>query len=91
MKNKNTEFKPSFSDVRVHPNAFVDPRAELQDGVIISQGAIVGPDVTIGKGTEIGPNAVITGRTKIGQNNKVFPNVFIGLDPQDLKLSLIHI
>jgi len=41
--------------------------------------------VTIGKGTEIGPNAVISGRTQIGINNKVFPNVFIGLDPQDLK------
>ena len=85
MENKNTESKSSLSGVKVHPNAFVDPKAELHDGVIIAQGAIVGPDVTIGKGTEIGPNAVITGRTKIGINNKVFPNVFIGLDPQDLK------
>ena len=85
MENKNTESNSSFSGVKVHPNAFVDPRAELHDGVIISQGAIVGPNVTIGKGTEIGPNAVITGRTQIGNDNKVFPNVFIGLDPQDLK------
>jgi len=85
MKNKNTELKSSFRGVKVHPNAFVDPSAELHDGVIISQGAIVGPNVTIGKGTEIGPNAVIMGRTQIGSNNKVFPNVFIGLDPQDLK------
>ena len=85
MDNKNTESKSNFSGVKVHLNAFVDPKAELHDGVIIAQGAIVGPDVTIGKGTEIGPNAVITGRTKIGINNKVFPNVFIGLDPQDLK------
>ena len=85
MENKNTEFKLSFSGVKVHPTAFVDPSAELHDGVIISQGAIVGPDVTIGKGTEIGPNAVISGRTQIGVNNKVFPSVFIGLEPQDLK------
>jgi len=85
MENKNTEFKSSFSGTKVHPNAFVDPSAELHDGVIISQGAIVGPDVIIGKGSKIGPNAVITGRTQIGFNNKVFPNVFIGLDPQDLK------
>jgi len=85
MDNKNTELNSSFSGVSVHPNAFVDPSAELHDGVIISQGAIVGPNVTIGKGTEIGPNAVISGRTHIGINNKVFPNVFIGLDPQDLK------
>ena len=85
MYHKNTELNSSFSGVKVHPNAFVDPSAELHDGVIIAQGAIVGPDVTIGKGAEIGPNAVISGRPQIGINNKVFPNVFIGLDPQDLK------
>ena len=85
MESKNTELNSSFSGVKVHPNAYVDPGAELYDGVIISQGAIVGPNVTIGTGTEIGPNAVITGRTQIGRNNKIFPNVFIGLDPQDLK------
>ena len=85
MDHKNTQLNSSSSGVKVLPNAFVDPSAELHDGVIISQGAIVGPDVTIGKGTEIGPNAVISGRTQIGKNNKVFPSVFIGLDPQDLK------
>jgi len=85
MENKNTEFKSSFSGAKVHPNAFVDPKAELHDGVIISQGAIIGPNVSIGERTEIGPNSFITGRTQIGKNNKVFPNVFIGLDPQDLK------
>ena len=51
MENKNTELNSSFSGVKVHPNAFVDPSAELHDGVIVSQGAIIGPDVTIGKGT----------------------------------------
>ena len=59
MENKNTELNSSFSGVKVHPNAFVDPSAELDVDVIISQGAIVGPNVTIGKGTEICPNAVI--------------------------------
>ena len=83
--NKNNEFRIDFEGVKIHPNAFVDSKAVLHDGVIISQGAIVGPNVSIGEGTEIGPNAVIAGRTQIGRNNKVFPNVFIGLDPQDLK------
>ena len=85
MEKKNTELMSSFNGVKVHQNAFVDPSAELHDGVIIAQGAIIGPNVTIGEGTEIGPNAVIAGRTQIGRNNKVYPNVFIGLDPQDLK------
>jgi len=85
MENKNTKLESSFSGAKVHPSAFVDPSAELHDGVIIAQGANVGPNVTIGKGTEIGPNAIIMGKTNIGKNNKIFPNVFIGLDPQDLK------
>ena len=44
MNHKNTELNSSFSGVKVHPNAFVDPSAELHDGVIVSQGAIIGPD-----------------------------------------------
>ena len=40
MKNKNTELKSSFNGVKVHPNAFVDPSAELHDGVVIAQGAM---------------------------------------------------
>ena len=37
MENKNTEFKETFKGAKVHPNAFVDPNAELHDGVIVSQ------------------------------------------------------
>ena len=85
MEIKNTKLKSTAKGVRVHPNALVDPNAEIHDGVTISKGAIVGPNVIIGQGTEIGPNAVIDGKTIIGKNNKVFPNVFIGLEPQDLK------
>ena len=39
MENKNTKFKSSFIGAKVHSTAFVDPSAELNDGVIISQGA----------------------------------------------------
>ena len=49
MENKNTELNSTLSGVKVHPKASVDPSAELHDGVIISQGAIIGPNVTIGK------------------------------------------
>ena len=81
MDIKNTNFKGAI----VHPNAFVDSSAELYDGVSIASGAIIGPNVVIDSGTKIGSNAVIEGKTKIGKNNRVFPNVFIGLEPQDLK------
>ena len=85
MENKNTDLKSRFNGVKVHPNAFVDSSAELHDGVTIAQGAIVGPNVILGKGTVVGANVVIEGKTKIGKNNRIFPNVFIGLEPQDLK------
>ena len=81
MEIKNTNFKGAI----VHPNAYVDSSAELYDGVSIASGAIIGPNVVIDSGTQIGSNAVIEGKTKIGKNNRVFPNVFIGLEPQDLK------
>ncbi len=85
MEIKNSKLNSDFKGVFVHPNAFVDSSAEIHDGVSIASGAIVGPSVKIDSGTQIGPNAVIEGKTKIGKNNKVFPNVCIGLEPQDLK------
>ncbi len=85
MEIKTTKNDPFFKGTNVHPNAHVDPSAELHDGVSVASGAIVGPKVIIESGTKIGPNAIIEGKTKIGKNNNVFPNVFIGLEPQDLK------
>ena len=85
MQIKNNKLNSDFKGTRVHPNAFVDSSAEIHDGVSIASGAIVGPNVIIESGTKIGPNAVIEGKTRIGKDNKVFPNVFIGLEPQDLK------
>ena len=85
MEIKNNKINSKLKGPRVHPNAYVDSSAELHDGVSIASGAIVGPNVIIESGTRIGPNAVIEGKTKIGKYNKIFPNVFIGLEPQDLK------
>jgi len=85
MEMQNTKLNSDFNGVQVHPNAFVDPKAELHDGVTVASGATIGPNVIIGSGTKIGPNAVIEGKTIIGKHNRVFPNVFIGLEPQDLK------
>ena len=82
---KNANLNSNFKGAKVHPNAIVDPSAELHNEVTVASGAIIGPNVVIGSGTKIGPNAVIEGKTKIGKNNRVFPNVFIGLEPQDLK------
>ena len=71
--------------LKIHPSASVHPNAQLHDGVIVCQGAIIGPEVIIGSGTSVGPNSVVDGKTTVGENNKIFPNVFLGLEPQDLK------
>ncbi len=85
MDFKNSKLESDFKGVQIHPNAIVDPSAELHDGVSVASGAIIGPNVKIGSGTQIGANSVIEGKTTIGKDNKIFPNVFIGLEPQDLK------
>ena len=71
--------------LEIHPSASIHPKAQLHEGVIVGQGAIIGPEVIIGSGTSVGPNSIVDGKTILGKNNKIFPNVFLGLEPQDLK------
>ena len=77
-------------EIIIHPTASVHPSAELHNGVVIGQGAIIGSDVIIGSKTKVGANANIQGKTKIGKCNNIFPNVFIGFEPQDLKYKGAH-
>ena len=71
--------------VQVHPSAVVDPRADLDSGVIVGPGAVIGPEVKIGSQTWIGPHVVLDGRLTLGSKNRVFPGACLGLEPQDLK------
>ena len=71
--------------VEVDPLALVNSKAELEEGVVIGAGSVIGPDVHIGSNTIISPNVVIDGRVTIGSSNKIFPGACIGLEPQDLK------
>ena len=85
MDNIKKVVNSKFSNLTIHPSASIHPSALIDDGVIIGQGVIIGPDVVIGSGTSIGPNSIVEGKTILGKNNRIFPNVFLGLDPQDLK------
>jgi UDP-N-acetylglucosamine acyltransferase len=69
----------------IHPQAIIDPRAKLGQGVQVGAFSIIGPDVEIGDGTWIGPHVVINGPTRIGRENKIFQFASIGEGPQDLK------
>lgn len=70
---------------RIHPTAWVDPKAELDSTVVIGPFAVIGPHVHIGARTQVGPHAVIEGHTTLGQDNQIFQFCSIGAIPQDKK------
>jgi UDP-N-acetylglucosamine acyltransferase len=68
---------------QIHPNAVVDPKAQIDENVEIGPNCVIGPHVTIGKGTKIIANSYIAGHTTIGEDNRIFPSVTLGTEPQD--------
>ena len=69
----------------IHPTSIVNPKAEIEEGVVIGAFCIIGEGVHIKKGTKLNSNVVIEGETEIGENCIVYPFTSIGLPPQDLK------
>ncbi len=70
---------------QIHPTAYVDPEAELDEEVIISSYCFVGPKVYIGKGTLLKPHTYVEKYVKIGKNNLIGPYAVIGTPPQHLE------
>ncbi len=69
----------------IHPQALVNPHAELDKGVSVGPYAVIGPYVKIGKFTEIGAFTHISGYTEIGKECRIFSHAVVGSSPQDLK------
>jgi len=65
-------------------NAWVDPRAELEEDVEVGPFCMIGPDVSVGRGTRLLNNVTLMGPVKIGSNNVLYPNVVVGAEPQDI-------
>ena len=70
---------------QIHPNAVVEPGAELGEGVQIGPFCHVGPSVKLGDGVRLKSHVVVTGRTEVGEDTEIFPFSCIGEIPQDLK------
>ncbi|SMF43552.1 acyl-[acyl-carrier-protein]--UDP-N-acetylglucosamine O-acyltransferase [Alteromonadaceae bacterium Bs31] len=70
---------------KIHPQAIVDPRAEIAADVEIGPWTTVGPDVVIGEGCKIFSHVVLKGPTVIGKNNTIFQFSSVGEDTPDLK------
>jgi len=71
--------------VTIHPSSFVDPKAELGDGVDIGPLCVVGPDVKLGKNVKLVAQVNLAGNTAIGENSELYPFVSMGHPPQDFK------
>ena len=69
----------------IHPQAIIDPSAELAEDVSVGPYSVIGPHVTIEAGTQIGPHVVIQGPTHIGRENRILQFASLGSDPQDKK------
>jgi len=64
--------------------AYIDPAAEIADEVYIGPFCVIGPRVKIGRGTRLENNVTIMGRVTLGEENRIYPNVVIGAEPQDI-------
>jgi UDP-N-acetylglucosamine acyltransferase len=65
-------------------NAWVDPRAEIDEEVVVGPFCTIGAGVKIGRGTRLMNNVTLMGNVTLGSDNLLFPNVVIGADPQDI-------
>ena len=56
----------------IHPNAFVDPLAQLGVGVKVGAFAVIEAGVQIGDHSSIGHHAVVHSGTRLGKDNSIF-------------------
>ena len=56
----------------------VDPSAELEEGVMLSPGAVIGPRARLGRGTVVGPGAFVGPGVAIGRDCRIGAGAVIG-------------
>lgn len=69
----------------IHPQAVIDPKAELASDVEVGPFTFIGPGVEIDAGTRIHSHVCIKGPTRIGKRNRIFQFASVGEDCQDKK------
>lgn len=69
----------------IHPQAVIDPKAQIGMDVSIGPFCVIGPHVQIGDRCTLHSHIVLDGRTALGTENHIFPFASLGTRPQDLK------
>ena len=70
--------------VEIHPTALVDPKSELDDGVLVEPYAIVEAGTSIGKGSKVEAHAIIKRGSSIGKSCTIGHFSVVGGLPQYL-------
>lgn len=70
--------------VQIHPTAIVSPKAVLGPGVQVGPFCVIDDRVTIGANTVLRPRVHICSHTTVGEQCRIFENVVLGPEPQDL-------
>src|SRR5438132_10046596 len=76
-----------MSELKVHPTAIVDARAQIGADVEIGPFSIIEPEATIGEKTIVQSHVVIEGEVEIGTGNFIGHGAIIGAPPQDVSFS----
>ena len=69
---------------KIHPSAIVDPKSELDSGVVVGPYAIIEKGAKVGRDTEVAAHAIIKGAARVGERGKIGHFSVIGGDPQHL-------
>jgi UDP-3-O-[3-hydroxymyristoyl] glucosamine N-acyltransferase len=64
----------------IHPAAYVDPTAEVDESTVLYPGAYVGPGAKIGRDCVLHPNVVVYDRCVIGDRVVIHAGTVIGAD-----------
>jgi len=70
---------------KIHPLAYVDPKADLAEDVEVGPFCYVEAGTVIGAGTRLDSHATIKAGTTLGEGNYVGQGAVLGGDPQDRK------
>ena len=77
--------RESTGQTFIDPTALIDSSAQIGQGVWIGPHCIIEADTQIGDNTVLEANVLVKSGTSIGQRCRVWPNVILGHEPQDMK------
>lgn len=72
---------------KIAANAWIDPRAQIDEGVEIGPLCVVGAGARIASGTRLLNSVTLMGRVDIGHDNVIYPGSVLGGEPQDISYS----